>query len=143
MKTTTLLLGIITFSGFLIGNSNAIIEKEDPSLPQVSLQLVVRNSSGELVAYEEPTRMYIMDLGGVHKYLDGIDSKTVIQIGEKNFQMIEFKKIEHYTENHQGQMATYCMVYYGKCVMLFRHNSFIAQPGDTLTLSWKIIRTVH
>jgi len=39
-------------------------------------------------------------------------------------------------------MASFDMFSEGKSVLAYRHDGYIAQPGDTLNISWKIIRTI-
>jgi len=65
---------------------------EDPSLPLVSLQLQLRNSEGQQVAYIEPTVMYITDLKGVHDFLDTKDSSSIVYNG-KLHELIEYGHI--------------------------------------------------
>ena len=114
---------------------------EDPSLPLVSLQLQLRNSEGQLVAYIEPTVMYITNLKGVHDFLDTKDSSSIVYNG-KLHELIEYKQKFYFTEEYHGQMASFDMFSKGESVLAYRHDGYIAQPGDTLDVSWKIIRTI-
>ena len=129
----------------LIGNSYAqnVAPREHPSLHEVSLQLVVRNSDGQIVAYVEPTVMYIRNIVGVHEYLDKVPDKSIIIQQGKRMELIQFEgKVKF---DKVGQMATYGLLHpiNGKkeFVLLFRHDAYIAAPGDTLTAHWKIIRS--
>jgi len=55
MKILIILIFVIFFGSTLIGYSfGQGSPNEDPSLPEVSLQLVLRNSEGQLVVYVEP-----------------------------------------------------------------------------------------
>ncbi|HXV38433.1 MAG TPA: hypothetical protein VD699_02515 [Nitrosopumilaceae archaeon] len=129
---------IIVFSTFLGTSYGAPALREHPSLPEVSLQLLVRNSEGQLVAYIEPSEMYIRNLAKTHEFLDGIKNKTTIIKDEKSYELIQFKKVETYKRS--GQLATYGINYKGDFVLLFRHDGYIIQPNDKLTIHWKILR---
>ena len=133
-------LSIIIAFSTLVGTSyGAPALRQHPSLPEVSLQLLVRNSDGQLVAYIEPSEMYIRNLAKTHEFLDGIKNKTTIIKDEKSYELIQFKKVETYKRS--GQLATYGINYKGDFVLLFRHDGYIIQPNDKLTIHWKILRT--
>ncbi len=95
MKTSIVLLIFVLFIGtfFLIDSearTHQPAPREDSSLPQVSLQLQLRNSEGPLVTYLEPTVMYITNIAMVHEYLDNIENKTIIEKDGENFELIKF-----------------------------------------------------
>jgi len=142
IKTLTIIsISIIAFSFFVGSSYGNVAPKEHPSLPEVSLQLLIRNSDGQLVAYVEPTLMYIRNLNGVHEYLDRLDNRTVITKDGKNYEVFEFGHIDHFYS--MGQKAGYGIVHKGDYVLLFNHNGYISYPGDSLTISWKITRTIN
>ena len=68
------------------------------------------------------------------------NNKTTITIDGKNYEQIQFEKTEFFTKG--DQKTTYGLSYKGTYVILLMHDDCIAQPGDTLTVSWKIIRTL-
>jgi len=118
-----------------------VAASEHPSLPEVSLQLQLRNSEGQLITYIEPTTMYIINIFWVHQFLDTIENKTII---EKDGQMVELIQYEQTARfSKVGQYATYGMVDKGNYVITFRHDGYLSSPGDTLDVSWKIIRTIQ
>ncbi len=146
MKTSIVLLIFVLFIGtFFLIDSEALTHqaapREDPSLPQVSLQLQLRNSEGQLVTYLEPTTMYITNIAMVHEYLDNIENKTIIEKDGENFELIEFQSTAVFSKTKQ--IATYGMVHKGIHVLMFRHDGYLTSPGDTLDVSWKIIRTLQ
>ena len=145
MNNSVILVIIFVFIlGFtLIGNSYGqrdAAPREDPSLLQVSLQLQLRNSEGQLVTYLEPTVMYIIDIAMVHEFLDTKDKKIIEKNGEK-FELIQYDSKEFFSTTKQ--IATYAMVHKETYVLIFRHDGYITSPGDTLDISWKIIRTIQ
>ena len=124
MRIQIFLLVFVFIFGFtLIDNSYGqqdIAPREDPSLPQVSLQLQLRNSEGQLVTYLEPTVMYIRNIAMVHEYLDNIENKTIIEKDGENFELIEFQSTVVFSKTKQ--IATYGMVNKGTYVIIFRHD---------------------
>ncbi len=145
MRTQIFLLVFVFIFGFtLIDNSYGqqdIAPREDPSLPQVSLQLQLRNSEGQLVTYLEPTVMYIIDIAMVHEFLDTIKDKKIIEKNGEKFELIQYDSKAFFSTTKQ--IAGYGMVYKGEHVLTFRHDGYITSPGDTLDISWKIIRTIQ
>jgi len=151
MNKNLILHGIIIFTitifvfilGFtLIDNSygqRGIAPREDPSLPEVSLQLQLRNSEGQLVTYIEPTTMYILNLYLVHEFLD-TKNKTIIEKNGEMFELIQYDQKAFFSKTKQ--IASYGMVYKDFYVIIFRHDAYLTSPGDTLYVSWKIIRTI-
>jgi len=138
-----LLVAVFIFGFILIDNSYAqrqAAPSEHPSLPLVSLQLQLRNSEGQLVTYIEPTTMFIRNITWVHEFLDTKD-KEIIEINGEKFEVIQYEGKASFSNTRQ--IAGYGMVYKGTHVILFRLDGFIATPGDTLDISWKIIRTIR
>jgi len=74
MRIQIFLLIFILILGFNLVNDSygqqEIAPSEDPSLPEVSLQMELRNSEGQLVTYIEPTTLYIINIYMVHEFLD-------------------------------------------------------------------------
>jgi len=145
MKIQIFLLVFVLIFGFtLIDNSYSqrdTAPREDPSLPEVSLQLQLRNSEGQLVTYLKPTVMYIRNIVWVHEFLDTIEDKKIIEKNGEMFELIQYDSKEFFSTTRQ--IAGYGMVYKGTHVLTFRHDGYITSPGDTLDISWKIIRTIQ
>jgi len=137
-----LLIFVVAFT--LVGESYAqrvTYPQEDPSLYEVSLQLQLRNSEGQLITYIEPTTMYITNIGMVHEFLDTKENKKIIEKDGKTFEVIKYEQIFRFDGNRQ--MATLGMWYKDTFVLLFRHDGYFTSPGDTLDAFWKITRTVE
>ena len=136
-----LLVFVVGFA--LVGNSYGqtyVAPQEDPSLPEVSLQLQLRNSDGQLVTYIEPTTMYILNIKMVHEFLDTKENKIIEKDGEM-FEVIQYKQT--FQLDDTAQYATYGMSYKDTYPLLFRHDAYLTAPGDTLDVSWKIVRTIQ
>jgi len=130
---------------FLV-DSNALIgpvaATEDPTLPEISLQLQVRNSDGALVAYIEPTVFYLRSVSHIHEFLDAEENKTIIIKDGKTYEQIEFE-YEHFSETGEQQISAYFLTWKGGTPLVSFYNGYLSDAGDTLTASWKIIRTVQ
>jgi len=135
------------FSGtFFIPNSHALIGPpapgEDPSLPHISLQIVVRNSDGALVTYLEPTIFYLINVNYIHQFLDVQENKTIIVEDGISYEQIEFEST-HYTTSTGYQKASYGISWKGINPLSTTFNGYISEDGDSFTATWKIIRTIQ
>jgi len=112
--------------------------QEDPSLPVIQLQLILRDSNGNLIAYIEPTTLYIASVPLTHQFLDTKEGTKFTKDGE-TFEQFEYDGKEVFRGDVR-QIATYQQGYSGKPILIFRHDGYFAAPGDTLDVHWKIIR---
>jgi len=137
-----LLIFVVGFT--LVGESYAqrdVAPQEDPSLYEVSLQLQLRNSEGELITYLEPTTMYILNIYRLHEFLDTKENNKIIEIDGEMVELIEYQQRFRFTDTRQ--IATLGMWYIDGFPLLFRHDAFLTSPGDTLDASWRIVRTIQ
>jgi len=145
MKFQLCLWLFVFILGFtLFGNSfaqKAPSPSGEPSLLLVSVQIQLRNSEGQLITYIEPTTMFIINLSMVHEFLDAQENKTIIEKDGQMFELIQYEL--SVTFRSPQQIASYGMVHKGEYSLIFRHDGYIALPGDTLDASWKIIRTIQ
>jgi hypothetical protein len=141
MKIQLFLLVIVAaFS--LVGYSHAeVYPQEDPSLYDVSLQLQLRNSEGQLITYIEPTIMFISNIKLVHEFLDTKENKKIIEKDGEKLELIQYEQIFRFDKT--AQYSTLQMRYNNDYVLLFRHDGYFTSPGDTLDAFWKITRTIQ
>ncbi len=142
MKILIFLL-IFVISITLVGESYGQREgasNEDPSLHEVSLQLQLRNSEGQLITYIDPSTMFVKDIKMIHEFLDTKENKKIIEKDGETLEVIQYEQIFRFSETKQ--IATIGMVYKNSFVLLFRHDGFLTAPGDTLDAFWKITRTI-
>ena len=131
---------VVGFS--LVDNSyGQVYPHEDPSLLEVTLQLQLRNSDGQLVTYIEPTTMYIANIEMVHEFLDTKENKKIIEKDGEMFEVIQYEQTARFDKT--AQYATYGMWYKDDFILLFRHDGYLSSPGDTLDVYWKIVRTIQ
>ncbi len=144
--SVTLVVIFVILTSIYAGDSygqrqQQVAPSEHPSLLEVSLQLQLRNSEGQLITYIEPTTMYIINIFLVHEFLDTIENKTILEKDGQMFELIQYEKTSRFSE--VGQYASYGMFYEGMFVIMFRHDGYLSSPDDTLDASWKIIRTIQ
>ena len=107
----------------------------------VSLQLQVRNSEGQLITYIEPTIMFISNIKLVHEFLDTKENKKIIEKDGEKLELIQYEQIFRF--DNTAQYSTLQMRYNNDYVLLFRHDGYFTSPGDTLDTFWKITRTIQ
>ena len=136
----TSLILIMLFGSIYVGNSYAFTPapNSDPTLPQISAQVVVRDSAGNLVAYIEPSVFYIRNIVNVHNYLHQLQPQTITKDG-KTLYVYKIDSQEGF--RHFGQYTQDGLYYNNDSVLTFSNNGFLAKPGDSLYISWKIIST--
>ena len=135
----------MVFGTFFIVNSNALLgpaaPREDPSIKEISVQIQVHNSDGVLFAYMEPTNFFLRNVYLIHKFLDAQENKTIINIDGQRYEEIEFELKNKIFSG--GQRASYVVGWEGIGILNTEFNVFLAEPDDTITTSWKIIRPIQ
>jgi len=141
MKIQIFLLVLVAAFSLVDNSYGQSYPQEDPSLYDVSLQLQLRNSDGQLITYIEPTTMYISNIKLVHEFLDTKENKKIIEKGGEILEVIQYEQIFRFSETKQ--IATLQMWYKNDYVLLFRYDGYLTAPGDTLDAFWKITRTIQ
>jgi len=141
-----ILIFVMSLGIFFLTESNALVgppaPREDPSLPEISLQLTLRNSDGMLVAYLEPTNFWLRNVNMIHQFLDEQENKTIIFIDGKKYEQVEFE-LESYFTTGGKQLTSYILGWENIGILYAENNGYISKAGDTLTTTWKIIRTLQ
>jgi len=109
-----------------------------PSLVDVSLQIQLRNSVGLLVAYYEPTQIYPGNVAILHEYLDTKENKSTISKDGKNLELIKWEEKEFYSTTKLN--TSFHIIYKGEIGLTMFHDGFLSESGDSVTISWKILR---
>ncbi len=136
-------IGIVILSSILLMDVYASTHnRSHPSLVEVSLQVLVRDSEGRLVAYFGPNLMYIVNIENIHKRLDEAEDKEKILINGVEHELIEIHQDGRFMEKHRLQIASFNMFYQGETVLAYRHDGYLAEPGYNWIAHWKIIRTI-
>lgn len=140
MKFLLAVLCMIFFASYA-ANSDAVTvawPTSDPSLPQIHMQVSIRNSSGDLIAYYEPKLWYISNVDELHLLLDTIPDKTIVYKDDQRFERIKFIKI--FTVYDAGQITSEPLYYNGNTILHPRHDGIIAKPGYQIDVSWNFLR---
>ena len=139
------LIFVMCFGTFFLADSNALIgppaPHEDPSILNILVQIQIRNSEGMLVVYVEPSTFYLNNMYLIHQYLDEQENKKIIIIDGKSYEQIVFQR--EFLDSDGGQRASISLWKNSFPVLNAKFNGYIGQPGDTGTVSWKIIRTIQ
>ncbi len=112
---------------------------DDPSLLEVSLQVQLRDSEGQLLAYYEPTRSWV-NPPFVHKYLDTKENKEIIEKDGKKYEVFELEQTLTYRGN---QLAYGFVLPQGDRVQVAYVDAFLSEPGDVAFQTWKVVRLLN
>lgn len=113
--------------------------------PDVLLQLILRDSDGNLLAYTETKEIMAFRPLYLMSYLDDISNKKIIIKDGKQVELIQFEKPEP-TVQHRHTTAMYVLMSWvdeeNKVLPLLwmNHEAFQVDPGDTLEVYWTFIR---
>ena len=138
-----LIIFVLAFGALFFDDSYAEKSlRKHPSLPEIKLQIEYRNSDGVLVAYEEPTVFYLRNIGWIHEYLDNKQqNKSIITINGTEYEKFEFKFEQ---KLHKGEQYSQFGIGHREVqVLIGAHLGYLAEKGDTLIASWKIVRTIR
>ena len=145
MKTIATIFSILLFGsifvGFSYGQEQVPPPNTDPTLYDISLQITLRNSDGQLVVYLEPTIKYLPDVPKLHEYLDTKPNKTTISKDGKTFESIKVEIIVGIFVASNQVTGYNFFDDDGDGVLAFRHDAYMPKPGDVLTVNLSVIRT--
>ncbi len=135
---------VMGFGAFFYVNSDAILGPaaplSHPSLPEILVQIQVRNSDGVLVTYIEPTVCYYSNVYLIHKRLDLAPNKKTISIDGRSYEQIELEM--NHVDSYRGQRASYSLWQDGFGVLNCRYDGFLAERGDLEKINWRFTRTI-
>lgn len=111
----------------------------------IFVQIIIRNSDGQLVTYLESHRIAIVNLEALNEFLD-FETKSgkdpIIDVGGQPFQLI--KRLKTITFESDTVLATTSLSdsIDDSVVLLaqFDHDGYPVVKGDELTMIWTIIR---
>lgn len=111
--------------------------------PETLLQLLLRNSDGQLVAYTETKEIMAIRPLYLMEYLDIVLNKEVITMNGNQYELIQWKHNEP-TVNKKHSMAMYVLNTRidGKVtpIMWMNHEAYQVYPGDQLEVYWTVLR---
>jgi len=135
------LIILLSFSVGFVGVTQGIILKDDPSFVEISVQIQLRDSDGQLVAYYEPTRIWVVNSTLTHEYLDNKENKSIISKDGRNLQVITWETTS--TSYKEGKLYTaFGFFHDGEKAVVDFSDGFFTEPGDTTSQFWKVVRPV-
>ncbi len=113
--------------------------------PEVLLQLVLRNSDGNLLAYTETKEIMAMRPLYLMAYLDDITNKKIIIKEGKQLELIQFERPEPTVKKRHSTAMYVLMAWVDEedkvlPLMWMNHEAFQVDPGDTMKVYWTFIR---
>lgn len=146
MKVTTIMIVFFILFG-LVGISYVqyAVAQQNEKLPQVLLQLQIRNSEGQLVSYVEGTKIVTIQHDLLNEYLDKIPIKRTIVKEGKIYDLIQWQAgTEKFDKVHVMAMFSLWVQKDGKnfSSLMIRHSGYQVEPGDTVTVYWTITRPI-
>ena len=135
------------FCLFLIGISSSSYAQytevdSTTKVPEVMLQLELRDSDGNLLTYIEAKQIIVIYPLELKEFLDKQPKKLFIK-DDKAFEIIQWKgRTENFNTQHAWSQFNLWVTLQSEpeTVLVVRHNSYQTQPGDTIAVYWTIIR---
>jgi len=134
-----ILIGITSFSyaQYTVVNSNT-------KVPEILLQLILRDSNGNLVTYIEAERILLIYPLELNEFLENQNKKEFVIKDGKSYEIIHWQgktqKFHTKTANSLFNLWAPGQDEFQKIIVV-SHNSYQTQPGDTLTSFWTITRS--
>ena len=116
------------------------------NVPEVMLQLVLRDSDGNLVTYVEGVQIIMINPLKFNEFIDNQSHKEFLIKDGKPYEIIQWQgKTENFNKRHAYSQFILWANDQGefKKVLLVRHDSYQSQPGDILSVYWTIIRPAN
>ena len=142
----TILFGLIAIGVTSYSYGQYTVVDSDTVLPEVMLQLELRNASGGLVTYIEATQIIAIYPNELNSFLDKINYKEFLIKDGKAFEKIQWQgRTEKFEKQHAFSQFNLWDTSFDEPLALLtvRHHSYQTQPDDTITVYWTIIRPAN
>jgi len=135
---------------FFIGiSSYSFAQYTEPDLntklPEVMLQLELRDSDGNFITYIEAVQIIVIYPLELNEFLDNQNNKEFLIKDDKAYEKIQWQaRTEKFTKQHAWSQFNLYSYVQDKVipVLTVRHNSYQSQPGDIIKVYWTIVRPV-
>ena len=114
-------------------------------IPEMMLQLELRDSDGVLLTYIESKALAAIDHSLLNKFLDKQNKEFFIRDG-KAYEKIQWQgNTEIFHKRHAYSLFILWILDENKFkeVLAVPHNSYQTEPGDTLRIFWTIVRPAN
>jgi len=138
-----LFIAILLIGMFAISYDNLAEAKEKKVYPKVLLQLILRNSDGDLVAYIEGKQINTIKQKWLNPYLDEKPDKKIIIEDGKKLEVIQWQgRTETFKRVHVMAMFVLKVPDEDKWrdALLVNHEAYQIEPDDKISVYWTIIR---
>ena len=147
MKFLLILLIVTVFFGTLeTSYSQWQLPQNVENLPKVLLQIQLRNSDDQLVAYVEGTKIMRINEKVLNEHLDSLGSSRIITIEDKNYELFQWQgRTETFARTHSISMyALKVLPIDGQHqnALLINYEAYQVEPGDKILIYWTIMRPV-
>ena len=118
----------------------------DTLVPQVTLQLELRDLDGNFLTYIETEQIIVIYPSELNKFLDNQNHKEILIDDDNTYELIQWQgQTEKFDKKHAYSQFSLWIPEQNlfQEVLVLRHNSYQTQPGDTLTVYWTIIRPAN
>jgi len=137
-----ILIGITSYS-----HAQYLEAEEDTELVEVIVQLELRDSNGNLLSYIEADQIIGISPFELNRFLDNLNNtrKEFFTKDDQKYEIQQWEKAnEQFGKNLALSVTHLRDIYQNEYVIIInmRHDSFQAEPGDTLRVFWTIIRPV-
>jgi len=116
------------------------------NVPKVLLQLQVRNSDDQLVAYVEGTKILRINENLLNEHLDSLSSKKTITLDGKIYELFQWQgRTETFTRTHSMAMFILKILSIDdeyQNALLINHDAYQIEPGDKILVYWTVFRPV-
>jgi len=118
---------------------------EATELPEVMIQLVVRDSNGYLLSYMESEQIIGLDPLELNRFLDNQNEthKEFLIKDDKKYESQQWEVTNNVFDQRLAYSITRLLDAYENeflPLLTMRHDSYQTQPGDTLRMFWTVIR---
>jgi len=112
------------------------------NLPEVMLQLVLRDYDGNFITYIEAKQIIQINHLKLNEFLDNINNKKYLIKDGKAYEIIQWQgQIEKLKKHAYSQYDLWKLGQDGfEKILTVRHNSYQTQDGDIVTAYWTIVR---
>jgi len=136
------LIGITSYS-----YAQMKVASQVDNLPEILLQLELRNSNGNLLAYIESEHITGIAPLELKRFLDNLNNtrKEFFIKDDIKYERQQWEKAtEKFNKRHAWSAFQLLDLYENEFVSLLvvRHDSFQTEPGDSIRVFWTVVRPV-
>lgn len=142
MRAILFFLVVVSVGIIPLGNSYG---QTTGQITDIYAQILIQDSSGNLVAYMEPKTITVTDIDALNKIIDqrpDLFHKSTITIADNNYDLIKTTNIvQHsYASVVSRNSIDYIIGNSAVPLVVVVHDGYPVVPGDKVTTYWTILR---